>query len=69
MRLALAVAQRLRLFRELLERDYVFLKIDNVRDTNGVEVAGRIVSDREHFGVPFHTIFDSDQTCSGGNKP
>jgi hypothetical protein len=47
--------------RELLERDYVMLKIDNVRDKHGTEVAGRIVSNREHFGAPFHTIFDADE--------
>jgi hypothetical protein len=47
--------------RELLERDFVLLKIDNVRDKHGAEVAGRIVHNREHFGVPFHTIFDADE--------
>ncbi|MGZ0165154.1 MAG: M56 family metallopeptidase [Planctomycetales bacterium] len=47
--------------RELLEQDYVLLKIDNVRDEHGVEITKRIVSDREHFGVPFHAIFDADQ--------
>jgi len=39
--------------RELLKQDYVLLKIDNVRDKHGVEIAKRIVSDRGHFGVPF----------------
>lgn len=48
--------------RELLERDYVFLKIDNVRDKDGAKVADRIVSGREHFGVPFHAIFDSSES-------
>ncbi len=47
--------------RELLERDYVFLKIDNVRDQHGDEIANRIVSDRGHFGVPFHAIFNSKE--------
>ncbi|MEX2137857.1 MAG: M56 family metallopeptidase [Pirellulales bacterium] len=47
--------------RELLQRDYVLLKIDNVRDKHGVEVANRIVSNREHFGVPFHTIFEANE--------
>jgi hypothetical protein len=47
--------------RELLERDYVLLKIDSVRDKHGVEVANLIVSNREHFGVPFHTIFDANE--------
>ncbi len=47
--------------RTLLEKDYVFLKIDNVRDTHGDEVAKRIIGDREHFGVPFYTIFDANE--------
>jgi hypothetical protein len=47
--------------RELLEQDYVLLKIDNVRDKHGVEIAKRIVSDRGRFGVPFHAIFDADE--------
>ena len=47
--------------RELLERDYVLVKIDNLRDKHGEEVANRIVSNRENFGVPFHTIFDANQ--------
>jgi hypothetical protein len=41
----------------LLERDYVMLKIDDVRDLNGVEVAQRLTRG-EHHGVPFHAIFD-----------
>jgi hypothetical protein len=48
--------------RTLLERDYVLLKIDNVRDKHGTEIAKRITSDRDHFGVPFHTIFAADET-------
>jgi hypothetical protein len=47
--------------RELLERDYVLLKIDDVRDRHGAEVAKRIISNRENYGVPFHTIFESDE--------
>jgi len=47
--------------RESLERDYVLLKVDNVRDIHGPEVADRIVSRREQFGVPFHAIFDADE--------
>ncbi len=46
---------------ELLERDYVLLKIDNVRDEHGPEVTEQIVSNRERFGVPFHAIFDADE--------
>ena len=45
--------------REQLERDYVLLKIDDVRDRHGVEIANRIVSNRDHFGVPFHGIFNA----------
>jgi len=47
--------------RELLERDYVLLKIDNMRDEHGHEVAKRIVSNRRNFGVPFHAIFNADE--------
>ncbi|MEM6470333.1 MAG: thioredoxin family protein [Planctomycetota bacterium] len=47
--------------RELLERDYVFLKVDDVRDRNGIEVANRIVGGRSRFGVPFHSIFSVDE--------
>ena len=39
----------------------MLLKIDNVRDKHGVEVANRVVSNRERFGIPFHTIFAADQ--------
>jgi hypothetical protein len=47
--------------RELLERDFVLLKIDDVRDLHGIEVAARIASKREHYGVPFHAIFDAQE--------
>ena len=47
--------------RQLLKQDYVFLKIDNVRDQHGVEIAKRIIGDREHGGVPFYTIFDANE--------
>ena len=47
--------------RMLLEQDYVFLKIDNVRDRNGTEIAKRVIGDREHFGVPFYAIFDPNE--------
>jgi hypothetical protein len=42
----------------LLEKDYVMLKIDDVRDINGKDVAQRIVR-TEQFGIPFHAIFDA----------
>jgi hypothetical protein len=45
--------------KKLLAQDYVFLKIDNVRDLNGAEVAKRL-PDSERQGVPFQVIFDSD---------
>ncbi len=47
--------------RELLERDYVLLKIDNVRDKHGVEITKLITDSRKGLGVPFHAIFDADQ--------
>ena len=46
--------------REILEQDFVFLKIDDVRDENGAEVAERLTHGRS-VGVPFHAIFDSDE--------
>ncbi|MBN2294775.1 MAG: thioredoxin family protein [Pirellulales bacterium] len=42
-----------------LQQDYVLLKIDDVRDAHGFEVAKRLTGD-EHYGVPFHAIFDAD---------
>jgi len=45
--------------KKLLAQDYVFLKIDNVRDLHGAEVAKRL-PDSEGQGVPFHVIFNSD---------
>jgi hypothetical protein len=47
--------------RPLLEKDYVMLKIDDVRDINGKDVAKRIVR-AEQFGIPFHAIFDASGT-------
>jgi hypothetical protein len=47
--------------RELIARDYVLLKIDNVRDKHGEEIAKRIIGDASNFGVPFHTIFDANE--------
>jgi hypothetical protein len=41
----------------LLSQDYVFLKIDDVRDLHGAEVAERLTG-HEGQGVPFHAIFD-----------
>jgi hypothetical protein len=47
--------------RRLLEKDYVMLKIDDVRDKNGKEVAQRVVRG-EQFSIPFHAIFDASGT-------
>jgi hypothetical protein len=44
--------------KKLLEQDYVFLKIDDVRDLHGEEVAERL-NRGEGQGVPFHAIFDA----------
>jgi hypothetical protein len=45
----------------LLSQDYVFLKIDDLRDLHGGKVAERLTG-RERQGVPFHAIFSSDGT-------
>ncbi len=42
-----------------LDEEYVFLKIDDVRDLHGNEVAQRLARS-EGQGVPFHAIFDSN---------
>jgi Thioredoxin-like len=42
----------------LLSRDYVFLKIDDVRDLHGAEVAERLTGS-EGQGIPFCGIFDA----------
>jgi len=47
--------------RELLEQDYVLLKIDDVRDLYGFEVSQRLLEDRSGVGVPFHAIFDAGE--------
>ncbi len=46
--------------RELLERDYVMLKIDGYADENGLIVANRITRGGT-FGIPFFAIFDNDR--------
>ncbi len=45
----------------LLEKDYVVVKIDDVRDLHGSDVATRITRGQRH-GVPFHAIFDASGT-------
>lgn len=49
--------------RSLLDQDYVFLKIDDVRDLHGREVAQRLISKKWslRYGVPFHAIFDANE--------
>ena len=46
--------------RELLEKEFVLLKIDNVRDLHGPEVMERLTHGRR-VGIPFHGVFDADQ--------
>ena len=45
---------------DLLRKDFVFLKVDDVIDLNGRKVAERLVHGRP-VGVPFHAIFNDDQ--------
>ncbi|PAY19157.1 hypothetical protein CKO51_12410 [Rhodopirellula sp. SM50] len=45
--------------REVLEKDFVLVKIDDVRDRHGSEVAALLALGRR-VGVPFHAIFDAD---------
>lgn len=45
--------------RDVIEKDFVLLKIDDVRDLNGPEVAERLTLGRS-VGVPFHAMFDAD---------
>lgn len=47
--------------RGLLEREFVILKVDDVRDKNGVEVAKEITGDKP-YGVPFFAFYDADQS-------
>ena len=46
--------------REILEKDYVMLKIDDYADENGVSIAKRITRGGS-FGIPFFAIFDRDE--------
>jgi hypothetical protein len=45
--------------KEVLDQDYVFLKVDDWRDLHGGEVAHRL-TDGQNFGIPFFAIFDAD---------
>jgi beta-lactamase regulating signal transducer with metallopeptidase domain len=46
--------------RTMLEKEFVLLKIDDVRDKNGVEVAKELTGDKP-YGVPFFAFYDADQ--------
>ena len=55
--------------RDVLEKDYVFVKVDGVRDENGIEISKRVTGDR-NFGIPFVAIMDSDgKVLIDGNGP
>ncbi|TWT74468.1 hypothetical protein Pla123a_32910 [Posidoniimonas polymericola] len=44
---------------ELLEKDYVFVKVDRVTDTHGPQIA-KLVTNGKSYGIPFHAIFSPD---------
>ena len=44
--------------RAVPEKDFVFLKVDDVRDKGSIEVARKITGGR-NFGIPFVAIMDS----------
>ncbi len=46
--------------REVLEKDFILLKIDDVRDVNGRAIAERLKKGRR-VGVPFHAMFDANE--------
>jgi len=46
--------------REILDKDYVMLKIDEYANENGVDLAKRITRG-DSFGIPFFAIFDKDE--------
>ena len=46
--------------RDVLEKDYVMLKLDDYADENGASVAKRLTRGG-HFGIPFSAIFDSQE--------
>ncbi|MEM8678262.1 MAG: thioredoxin family protein [Planctomycetota bacterium] len=45
--------------RELLEKDYVFVRVDADLDRNGRQVASQLDSERSH-GIPFFAIFSAN---------
>ncbi|QDV22265.1 thioredoxin family protein [Aureliella helgolandensis] len=46
--------------REILEKDFILLKIDDFRDLNGQAIAERLTKGRS-VGVPFHAIFNANE--------
>jgi chemotaxis methyl-accepting protein methylase len=46
--------------RTMLEKEFVLLKIDDVRDKNGVEVAKELTGDKP-YGIPFFAFYGADQ--------
>lgn len=53
--------------RVLLERDYVLLKVDDVRDLGGGEIFQRLANN-EFVGVPFFAIYDQDENLVVDSK-
>lgn len=47
--------------REILEKDYVMLKVDSVYDQGGASIADRVTQGRAQ-GVPFFAVFDAQGT-------
>jgi len=45
--------------RAVLEKDFVVVKIDNFNDKHGVEIAQRLLNDRD-FGVPVSFFLNGD---------
>jgi len=45
--------------RELIEKDFVLLKVDNVRDIDGVDVLKEYLEDSDGFGVPIFFFLDA----------
>jgi Thioredoxin-like len=45
--------------RDVLEKQFVFVKVDDVREKNGIEVSKLVTGDR-HFGIPFVAIINPE---------
>ncbi len=46
--------------REMLEKEFVMLKVDDVRDLYGAEIVGAITGERP-YSIPFFAFFDEEQ--------